>query len=84
MQTVGSKQLSSPLFSPPPPPYSLFLSHPPLLLSPLLSSPLSVGVNTFDYLGGILSYIIISIPIFSGVYNNLSPGELSALISKVQ
>uniref|UniRef100_A0A673WYN3 ATP-binding cassette, sub-family D (ALD), member 4 n=1 Tax=Salmo trutta TaxID=8032 RepID=A0A673WYN3_SALTR len=43
---------------------------------------LYIGVNTFDYLGGILSYIIISIPIFSGVYNNLSPGELSALISK--
>nr|XP_046155021.1 ATP-binding cassette sub-family D member 4 isoform X9 [Oncorhynchus gorbuscha]XP_046155023.1 ATP-binding cassette sub-family D member 4 isoform X9 [Oncorhynchus gorbuscha] len=42
----------------------------------------TLGVNTFDYLGGILSYIIISIPIFSGVYNNLSPGELSALISK--
>lgn len=46
-------------------------------------SPFSVGVNTFDYLGGFLSYIIIAIPIFTGVYDGLTPGELSALISKV-
>lgn len=46
-------------------------------------SPLSVGVNTFDYLGGFLSYIIIAIPIFTGIYDGLTPGELSALISKV-
>ncbi|KAJ8389336.1 hypothetical protein AAFF_G00120440 [Aldrovandia affinis] len=43
---------------------------------------LYIGVNTFDYMGGILSYIIIAIPIFTGVYDGLSPGELSALISK--
>uniref|UniRef100_A0A6Q2XQ49 ATP-binding cassette, sub-family D (ALD), member 4 n=1 Tax=Esox lucius TaxID=8010 RepID=A0A6Q2XQ49_ESOLU len=43
---------------------------------------LYIGVNTFDYLGGILSYIVISIPIFTGVYDDLTPGELSALISK--
>uniref|UniRef100_A0A3Q1HWM8 ATP-binding cassette, sub-family D (ALD), member 4 n=1 Tax=Acanthochromis polyacanthus TaxID=80966 RepID=A0A3Q1HWM8_9TELE len=43
---------------------------------------LYIGVNTFDYLGGFLSYIIISIPIFTGVYDGLTPGELSALISK--
>uniref|UniRef100_A0A8C5DHQ6 ATP-binding cassette, sub-family D (ALD), member 4 n=1 Tax=Gouania willdenowi TaxID=441366 RepID=A0A8C5DHQ6_GOUWI len=43
---------------------------------------LYIGVNTFDYLGGFLSYIIIAIPIFSGVYDGLSPGELSAVISK--
>uniref|UniRef100_A0A669EWP6 ATP-binding cassette, sub-family D (ALD), member 4 n=1 Tax=Oreochromis niloticus TaxID=8128 RepID=A0A669EWP6_ORENI len=43
---------------------------------------LYIGVNTFDYLGGFLSYIIIAIPIFSGVYDSLTPGELSALISK--
>nr|DBA14726.1 TPA: hypothetical protein GDO54_005652 [Pyxicephalus adspersus] len=43
---------------------------------------LSFGTNTFDYLGGILSYMIIAIPIFSGVYNDLSAGELSELISK--
>lgn len=46
-------------------------------------SPFTVGVNTFDYLGGFLSYIIIAIPIFSGVYDSLTAGELSALISKV-
>ncbi|XP_076024120.1 lysosomal cobalamin transporter ABCD4 [Genypterus blacodes] len=43
---------------------------------------LYIGVNTFDYMGGFLSYIIIAIPIFSGIYDGLSPGELSALISK--
>ncbi len=43
----------------------------------------SVGVNTFDYLGSILSYIVIAIPIFAGEYDGLTPGELSALVSKV-
>ncbi|CAL8394333.1 unnamed protein product [Arctogadus glacialis] len=43
---------------------------------------LYIGVNTFDYLGGFLSYIIIAIPIFTGIYDDLSPGELSALISR--
>ncbi|XP_068198130.1 lysosomal cobalamin transporter ABCD4 isoform X2 [Antennarius striatus] len=43
---------------------------------------LYIGVNTFDYVGGFLSYIIIAIPIFSGIYDDLTPGELSALISK--
>nr|XP_055038891.1 ATP-binding cassette sub-family D member 4 isoform X1 [Misgurnus anguillicaudatus] len=43
---------------------------------------LYIGVNTFDYMGSILSYIVIAIPIFAGVYDGLSPGELSALVSK--
>ncbi|XP_051908993.1 ATP-binding cassette sub-family D member 4 isoform X2 [Hippocampus zosterae] len=43
---------------------------------------LSVGVNTFDYLGGFLSYVVIAIPIFGGLYDGLTPGELSALISR--
>ncbi|TRY90219.1 hypothetical protein DNTS_005825 [Danionella cerebrum] len=43
---------------------------------------LYIGVNTFDYLGSILSYVVIAIPIFAGDYNSLNPGELSALISK--
>ncbi|KAM5272870.1 lysosomal cobalamin transporter ABCD4 isoform 1-T1 [Ctenodactylus gundi] len=43
---------------------------------------LYIGVNTFDYMGSILSYIVIAIPIFSGVYGDLSPTELSTLVSK--
>ncbi|XP_077036593.1 lysosomal cobalamin transporter ABCD4 isoform X1 [Agelaius phoeniceus] len=43
---------------------------------------LYIGINTFDYLGSILSYVVIAIPIFSGVYGDLSPIELSALVSK--
>jgi hypothetical protein len=44
----------------------------------------TVGINTFDYLGSILSYVVIAIPIFSGVYGDLSPTELSTLVSKVR
>ncbi|XP_039540456.1 lysosomal cobalamin transporter ABCD4-like isoform X2 [Pimephales promelas] len=44
---------------------------------------LYIGVNTFDYLGSILSYIVIAIPIFAGHYDGLTPGELSALVSKL-
>ncbi|KAJ1078697.1 hypothetical protein K5549_000879 [Capra hircus] len=43
---------------------------------------LCIGINMFDYLGSILSYIVIAIPIFSGVYGDLSPAELSSLVSK--
>ncbi|XP_054256046.1 lysosomal cobalamin transporter ABCD4 isoform X2 [Indicator indicator] len=43
---------------------------------------LYIGINTFDYLGSILSYVVIAIPIFSGVYGDLTPTELSALVSK--
>nr|XP_058911820.1 lysosomal cobalamin transporter ABCD4 isoform X4 [Kogia breviceps]XP_058911821.1 lysosomal cobalamin transporter ABCD4 isoform X4 [Kogia breviceps] len=43
---------------------------------------LYIGVNMFDYLGSILSYVVISIPIFSGIYGDLSPTELSTLVSK--
>lgn len=43
---------------------------------------LCIGINMFDYLGSILSYIVIAIPIFSGVYGDLSPTELSSLVSK--
>lgn len=44
----------------------------------------TVGVNTFDYLGSILSYVVIAVPIFSGIYGDLSPTELSTLVSKVR
>ncbi|XP_070611035.1 lysosomal cobalamin transporter ABCD4 isoform X2 [Erythrolamprus reginae] len=43
---------------------------------------LYIGINTFDYLGSILSYVIIAIPIFNGVYDGLNPTELSSLVSK--
>ncbi|XP_043845842.1 lysosomal cobalamin transporter ABCD4 isoform X2 [Dromiciops gliroides] len=43
---------------------------------------LYIGINTFDYLGSILSYVVIAIPIFSGVYGDLTPAELSTLVSK--
>ncbi|XP_068948305.1 lysosomal cobalamin transporter ABCD4 isoform X6 [Petaurus breviceps papuanus] len=43
---------------------------------------LYIGINTFDYLGSILSYVVIAIPIFSGVFGDLTPAELSALVSK--
>ncbi|XP_062824375.1 lysosomal cobalamin transporter ABCD4 isoform X3 [Anolis carolinensis] len=43
---------------------------------------LYIGINTFDYLGSILSYVVIAIPIFSGIYNDLDPAELSSLVSK--
>ncbi|XP_052273117.1 lysosomal cobalamin transporter ABCD4-like isoform X2 [Dreissena polymorpha] len=42
---------------------------------------LNFSVNTFDYLGSILSYIAIGVPIFLGTYDALSAPDLSALIS---
>ncbi|XP_077989164.1 lysosomal cobalamin transporter ABCD4-like [Glandiceps talaboti] len=44
---------------------------------------LNFSVNMFNYVGSILSYLIISIPIFMGIYDHLSPTELSSLISAV-
>eukprot|EP00057_Strongylocentrotus_purpuratus_P019410 XP_011673884.1 PREDICTED: ATP-binding cassette sub-family D member 4 [Strongylocentrotus purpuratus] len=44
---------------------------------------LNVAVNLFDYLGSILSYVIIAIPIFAGVYNGVPASEISGLISAV-
>lgn len=49
-----------------------------------MQSVFTVGVNTFDYLGSILSYVVIAIPIFGGIYGDLSPTELSTLVSKVR
>ncbi|XP_077179344.1 lysosomal cobalamin transporter ABCD4 isoform X1 [Paroedura picta] len=43
---------------------------------------LYIGINTFDYLGSILSYVVIAIPIFGGVYGDLDPAALSSLVSK--
>ena len=44
---------------------------------------LNLAVNMFDYLGSIISYLALAVPIFSGDYDNLSAAELSSLISQV-
>ena len=44
---------------------------------------LTLVVNLFDYLGSILNYLVIAIPIFAGLYDDRTPQELSALISQV-
>lgn len=43
---------------------------------------LNLSVNLFDYLGSVLSYFIIAIPIFAGSYDSLTSVQLSSLISK--
>lgn len=45
---------------------------------------LNFSINLFDYLGSIFSYLMLAIPIFSGEYDDLTPAELSALISQVR
>ena len=42
-----------------------------------------VSISIADYLGSILSYVILAIPVFRGVYDDLSPTELAALVSRV-
>ena len=43
----------------------------------------SVCVNAADYLGSILSYVAIAVPIFAGRYDGLSSGDLGMLIGQV-
>ena len=43
---------------------------------------LKIWINLCDYLGSILSFIALAVPLFAGVYNNLSPADLSRLISQ--
>ncbi|XP_002155885.1 lysosomal cobalamin transporter ABCD4 [Hydra vulgaris] len=43
---------------------------------------LDFSTNIFDYLGAVLSYIIISFAILTGKYDSLKPFELSSLIAK--
>lgn len=38
----------------------------------------------FSYFGSILSYLIVAVPIFAGVYDDKDPAELSEVISKVR
>ena len=40
-------------------------------------------MNFFDYFGSIVSYMVVSIPLFTGEFDDLMPGELAAVISKV-
>ncbi|GAU92943.1 hypothetical protein RvY_04954-2 [Ramazzottius varieornatus] len=42
---------------------------------------IAVFINFYTYFGGILSHLILSIPIFAGYYDALSPADLGALIS---
>lgn len=44
---------------------------------------LNFSVNMFDYLGSIFSYLMLAIPIFLGRYDDLTPTELSSVISQV-
>ena len=45
---------------------------------------LTLVVNLFDYLGSILNYLVIAIPIFAGMYDDKTPQQLSAIISQVR
>ena len=43
----------------------------------------AVSVNFIDYVGSYLSYIIIAIALFGGMYDNIQPSALSGEISRV-
>ncbi|CAB4000403.1 ATP-binding cassette sub-family D member 4 isoform X1, partial [Paramuricea clavata] len=43
---------------------------------------LQCSVNFFDYFGSIVSYMVVSIPLFIGDFDDLMPGELAGVISK--
>ncbi|KAG0373081.1 ATP-binding cassette sub- D member 4 [Mortierella sp. AD032] len=45
--------------------------------------PLNFLQKTVSYFGSIMSYVIVAIPIFLGKYDDLSPSEISAVISKI-
>ncbi|KAI8074129.1 ABC transporter transmembrane region 2-domain-containing protein [Gongronella butleri] len=44
--------------------------------------PLHLANQTFYYIGAILSYLIVAIPVFTGAFDDMDAGELSAIISK--
>ena len=44
--------------------------------------PIDLSVNLFQYLGAIVSYLVIAVPIFSGVYDDKNPSELAQVISE--
>jgi len=44
--------------------------------------PIDFSVNLFAYLGAIASYLVISVPIFSGQYDGYKPADLAQVISE--
>lgn len=45
---------------------------------------LDLSTHLCDYIGSIFSYMMLAIPIFSGKHDDLTPAELSMLISEVK
>lgn len=43
--------------------------------------PVTFGVHIFDYLGGILSLLVIAVPIFNGTYDGEPAAKLAGIIS---
>jgi len=43
---------------------------------------LNLAVNIFSYMGSIISYLALAVAIFSGRYDDVSPSELSSIISQ--
>eukprot|EP00095_Tigriopus_kingsejongensis_P004960 maker-scaffold96_size378025-snap-gene-0.23 protein:Tk04960 transcript:maker-scaffold96_size378025-snap-gene-0.23-mRNA-1 annotation:"abc subfamily abcd" len=43
---------------------------------------LDLATQTFSYFGSIASFLVIAIPIFSGLYDGYSPGELAQVVSE--
>jgi len=43
---------------------------------------LDLATNTFDYMGSVLSYLVIAVPIFAGTYDHMDSSELSRIISE--
>jgi ATP-binding cassette subfamily D (ALD) protein 4 len=44
---------------------------------------LNICINLFDYLGSIVSYLVLAVPIFAGDYDGLAPADLTVIISQV-
>lgn len=43
---------------------------------------LNISVYLFDYIGSIVAFIVLAVPLFSGALDHLSPSDLSELISQ--
>ena len=50
---------------------------------PFLFCYFAVSINMFDYVGAILSYLIIAIALFGGKFDNMSTTALGGEISRV-